>query len=113
MEFNTRKCKKVEFGKSSKRCSHNYKLRQEMIKGSPEEKDLGVIFSDLSPGRHINKMTGETLHQLKNIRVAFVFLDEDMMKKIITSMIWPRLEYAAIIWSPHELKYIRKLESVQ
>ena len=36
-----------------------------------------------------------------------------MMRKIITSMIRPRLEYAAVIWSPHEKKHIRKLERVQ
>ena len=48
--------------KSSKRCSYNYKLGHEMIKGSPEEKDLGVIFLEhLSPGNHINKITGEIL----------------------------------------------------
>ena len=28
-------------------------------------------------------------------------------------MIRPRLEYAAVIWSPHEKKHIRKLERVQ
>ncbi|MPC29824.1 hypothetical protein E2C01_023075 [Portunus trituberculatus] len=33
---------------------------------------------------------------LTNIRVAFQFMDKDMMKKIITSMIRPKLEYAAI-----------------
>ena len=36
-----------------------------------------------------------------------------MMRKIITSIIRPRLEYAAVIWSPHEKKHIRKLERVQ
>ena len=85
-----------------------------MINGSPEDKDLGVIFSeDLSPGKHINKITAETLHLLKNIRIAYAFLDEDMMEKTITSMIHPRLEYAAIIWSPHELKHISELERVK
>ncbi|MPC68111.1 hypothetical protein E2C01_062304 [Portunus trituberculatus] len=29
---------------------------------------------------------------LTNIRVAFQYVDKDMMKKIITSMICPRLE---------------------
>ena len=68
-----------------------------MIKGSPEEKDLGMIFSDVSPGRHINKIMGEIFQLLKNIKIALAFLDENMMKKIISSMIHPRLKYTAII----------------
>ena len=112
MEFNSGRCKKTEFGKSSKRCMNNHKLGHLLIK--PEEKDLGVIFSeDLSPGKQINKIIGETFQILKNIRIAFAFLNEDMMRKIITSMICLRLEYAAIIWSLHELEHIRKLERIQ
>ena len=36
-----------------------------------------------------------------------------MMKKIITSMIRPKIEYAAVVWSPHKKKDIRKLERIQ
>ena len=36
-----------------------------------------------------------------------------MMKKILTSMIHPRLEYAAVVWSPNAKKDIRKLERIQ
>ena len=102
---------KIEFGKSSKRCSKSYMLGHEKIKGSPEENELKIIFSeDLSSGKHINKIRGETLQLLKNIRIAFTFLVEGMMRE---GMICPRLKYTAIIWSPHKLKHIRKLESVQ
>ena len=40
-------------------------------------------------------------------------MDKDMMKKIITSMLRPKLEYAAVVWSPHLKKDIRKLERIQ
>ena len=51
---------------------------------------------------------------LTNIRVAaFHYMDKYMMKKILTSMIHPRLEYAAVVWSPHAKKNIRKLERIQ
>lgn len=114
MEFNTTKCKKIEFGKSERRIRSMYKIGNEDIKTSHEEKDLGVtITNDLSPERHINKIIGEVLNLLRNIRVAFVYLDEEMMKKIITAMIRPRLEYATIQWAPNLKKHIRKLEKVQ
>ncbi len=35
------------------------------------------------------------------------------MKKLITSMIRPRLEYTALVWSPNQKKDIRKLERIQ
>ena len=69
IEFNNEKCKKTEFGKSSKGCSFNYKLGHETIKKATEEKDFGVIFSeDLSPEKHINKITGKTLNLLKKYK---------------------------------------------
>ena len=50
---------------------------------------------------------------LRNIKVAFNYIDEDMIKKIITTLIRPRLEYAALVWSPNLKKHIRKVESIQ
>jgi len=79
-----------------------------------EEKDLGIVIQDnLSPEKHINKIFGETYRMLRNIRVAFHFLDKNMMKKIITTMIRPKLEYAEIVWSPHKKKHVKKLERIQ
>ncbi len=50
---------------------------------------------------------------LVNIRVAFTYIEEEMVKKIITSFIHPTLEYAAVVWNPHLKKHIEKLEKVQ
>ena len=72
-----------------------------------------IIQDTLSPERHINGIFGSTYGLLTNIRVAFHYLDTSMMKKIITTMIRPKLEYAAVVWSPHMKKDIRKLERIQ
>ena len=40
-------------------------------------------------------------------------MDKDMMKRFLTSMIHPRLEYAAVVRSSHAKKDIRKLERIQ
>ena len=45
--------------------------------------------------------------------MAFSYFDVDMMKKLISSMIRPRLEYAATVWSPHTKQNIREVERVQ
>ena len=67
----------------------------------------------LRPERHINNIFGATYKILANIRVAFSYMDKSMMKKIITSIIRPRMEYAAVVWSPNMKKDIRKIERIQ
>ena len=87
-------------------------MREEVIMKSREEKDLGVQDS-LTPERHINGICGSTHRMLTNIRVAFHYMDKDMMKKIIATMIRPRLKYAAVMWSPHKKKDVTKIERIQ
>ena len=36
-----------------------------------------------------------------------------MMRKNITTMIKPKLEYTEVIWSPHKKKHVLKLERIQ
>ena len=75
---------------------------------------MGVWITDnLSPEKHINKITGDTYQLLRNIRMAFKYLDEEIIKKFITSLIRPKLEYAAVIWSSYKKKDIKKLERMQ
>ena len=35
------------------------------------------------------------------------------MKKLIVGLIRPRLEYAAVVWSPHKKKNIKRVERIQ
>ena len=72
-----------------------------------------VIQDTLSPERHINKLFGSTYRMLTNIRVVFHYMDKDMMRRILTSMVRPKLEYAAVVWSPNAKKDTRKLERIQ
>lgn len=45
--------------------------------------------------------------------MAFQRLDEEMMRKIIVTMIHPRLEHTGLVWSPSKIKDIRGLERIQ
>ena len=114
LEFNAKKCHVMEMGKSKRRPTFDYKMGRETIVKSREERDLGVVVQDtLSPEKHINGIFASTYRTLANIRVAFSYMDTNMMKKIITSIIRPKIEYAAVIWSPYKKKDIRKLERIQ
>ena len=114
MEFNVDKCHVLEMGRSIHRPHAKYCLGGVDVQGSNKEKDLGVIVQDnLSPEGHINKIVGEGLAIVANIRATFTYLDVDIVKKIIESILRPKLEYAQVVWAPHLKKHIRKLERVQ
>ena len=44
---------------------------------------------------------------LRSIRVAFTYAHEDMIKKLITTLVCPKLEYATV-WSPSKKKNTHK-----
>ena len=114
MEFNAKKCHVIEFGKSIHRPRGTYRLGGQLLEKSESEKDLGVtIQNNMSPEKHINRIVGGAFALLADIRVAFKHMDENMMKKLIVSLVRPRLEYAQVVWSPHLKKHIHKLERVQ
>ena len=90
------------------------KLEQNITSIANEQKDVGVVIQDnLSPEKHIYRIFGDTFRMLRNIWMTFHFLDKDMMRKIITTMIRPKLEYAEVIWSPYKKKHVLKLEIIQ
>ena len=52
-------------------------------------------------------------HLLANMKIAFTYIDADMVRKIITTYIRPTLGYASVVWNPHQQKDINKLERIQ
>ncbi|MCP3680120.1 MAG: reverse transcriptase family protein, partial [Gammaproteobacteria bacterium] len=114
MEFNAKKCKVLEMGKSRRRPKGKYSMGGEVLQEATEEKDLGVTIQDsLSPEKHINRITGMAYKMVVNMRMAFHYLDEEMVKTLIKSFIRPQLEYAAVVWAPHKKKHNMKLERIQ
>lgn len=73
----------IGFGRSKRKTSSNYyTLENKSIKKSSMEKDLGVtVLDNLWPEKHLNSFVGETYNQVRNIKVAFQYLDEEMMMK--------------------------------
>ena len=114
LQFNADKCHVMEIGDGIRRPHGDYKMGEKCLEKSQKEKDLGVMINTkLSPEDHINKKVRSAYALLANIRVAFKYIDKNMMKKLIVVFIRPILEYAAVIWSPHLKKHICKLERVQ
>lgn len=76
------------------------------------KKDLGIMMQDmLSSEKHINKLFGVTYRVMQNIGVSFQYMYNKVMKKI--TMIEPKFEIPAVVWSPHKEKKIRTSERVE
>ncbi len=83
MEFNIKKCGVLKFGHSCVMPVFSYKLGNEEIKAKSEEKDLGIIIIDkLSSEVHVRRKTGKTYNMVRNIRTAFNYLDEEMIRDV-------------------------------
>ncbi len=114
MEFNIDKCHVMEMGEGQGRPHGEYSMGGIRLQKSESEKDLGVVVnSRLDPGDHINNLVKKAYSWWANIRVAFKFLNEEMVKIFITQFLRPSLEYAAVVWNPHMIKHITKLEKIQ
>ena len=97
MEFNAKKCKVMELGKSKRRQTRSYTMGDVEIKKTKDEKDLGITISDnLSPEKHVNNIVGATYELLRKMKRAFTYMDEEMMK-LIEYMIRPRLDYTPTV----------------
>ena len=58
MEFNAKNCKVLEIGCNKMKQRGKYSMGNEWINKTNVEKDLGVwITNNLSPEKHINKIT--------------------------------------------------------
>ena len=84
MEFNADKCHVLEMGRSMHRPHATYSMGGVELKVADKEKDLGVVVQDtLSPEGHINKIVGEGLAIVANIRTTFTYLNETLLPRLL------------------------------
>ena len=88
-----------------------------MIEETSLETDLGIcISSDLKPSTQCAKAAGKAISVLAKaymVRRNFKKLDEEDFILIYRTYIRPHMEYCVQAWSPHLVKDIQILESVQ
>lgn len=110
MELNTNKCHADRYSDSNKPI-HNCKLGEAVVEPSWKEIDLRMLANGHpNPEDHIYNHKMPSL--IANMKSAFMHVDKNMAKKIITSIIRPALEHVAIVWRPSLRKDIDKMERV-
>ena len=112
MEFNTKKCKVMHFGRNNPQ--HQYNINGDLLESVNKEKDIGVkITSNLKPSEHCQEAAGRARAVLGQISRCFHYRDKHVFLKLFKQYVRPHLEFSSAVWSPWLIGDINILEQVQ
>ena len=112
MSFNTDKCSIIHLGHQN--IKHKYSLCGNVLKDSEEERDLGIIVdSSLKFSEQCNTAVKNANSILGIIRRTIRCKSQNIIKKLYTALVRPKLEYCVQVWSPRFKKDIGNIEKVQ
>ena len=112
MTLNADKCVIMHFGKKNPHIQ--YSMNGEILNAVQEQRDLGVLVNEsFSFSDHCSKVRNKAAKVVSFIRQSVSTRNPVTMVKLFSALVRPILEYGAQFWSPHLMKDIDLLESVQ
>ena len=91
-----------------------YELCNTFLKGVTQEKYLGVLISDnLSWTPHIQKVSTAANQKLGFLKRNLKGSPKDLKKLAYITTVRTSLEYASVIWDPHQQGHKQMLEKTQ
>lgn len=114
LQINVSKTKYLNFNNKRTSTQFDYTLFSVPIENVYTYKYLGLHFTpNLSWEPHINHVTAKANQTLGSLRRHLHLATRETKLIAYTSLLRPKLEYASLIWNPHQSYLIDKLEAIQ
>ena len=116
MKFNVAKCHSMRVTRHQhhKQILFDYSLHNPTLENVQSAKYLGITITDnMDLGQHVSEISSKATKTPGFLRRNLAFAPRSTKEVAYKTLVRPKLEYAAPIWSPHSKLQINQIEKVQ
>ena len=114
MDFNIDKCRVLRITKKKSPVATMYNMLGEELEVVVHHPYLGIEYdSNLSWNSLVNNIIKKATNVLNLVQRNLYSCPEKTKEKAHTTIVRPVLEYASIVWDPHQANHIKKIKAIQ